>query len=226
MSRSGLVIGRLLMAGLLSAAVMAEAQGALPGSEQLDSSIFGGGSTEVTGFRSARFGMTEAEVRAAITRDFGVQDKDVTVAENPIERTKVISLFAPDLVPRGGRAQVTYVMGFQWRRLIQVTVTWSNASDARITPQVLTANSELLQAHLRRGGYRSETVATDVPLGKNGLVVFRGADRKGHMTQLTLTGTTEEDRNGNRILTPKQLQLFYVADPVRPDVFKLKPGLF
>lgn len=202
------------------------AEGALPGAEQSDLSIFGGGAAEVTGFRSARFGMTEAEVRAAIVRDFGVQDKDISVSENAIERTKAISLFVQDLVPRGGRAQVVYVMGFQWRRLIQVSITWSSASDARITPQILASNSELLQAYLRRGGYRTETVATDVPLGKNGLVVFRGADRKGHMTQLTLTGTSEEDRNGNRLLTPRQLQLFYVADPARPDIFKLKPGLF
>lgn len=227
MLKSHFLIGCLLIAAFSGLVVATATEAALPGSEQqLDSSIFGGGSAEVTGFRSARFGMTEAEVRASIARDFNVLDKDLTVSENPIERTKVFSLFVQDLVPRGGRAQVTYVMGFQWRRLIQVSITWSSASDARMTPQILTANSEVLQAHLRRGGYRSETVATDVPLGTNGLVVFRGADRKGHMTQLTITGTTEEDRNGNRLLTPKQLQLFYVADPARPDIFRLKPGLF
>ncbi len=42
---------------------------------------------EVTGFRDARFGMTEPEVRAAVKKAFPVKDADIKTTPNPTEGT-------------------------------------------------------------------------------------------------------------------------------------------
>jgi hypothetical protein len=42
---------------------------------------------EVTGFRDARFGMTETEVRAAVKKSFAVKDADIKTGANPTEGT-------------------------------------------------------------------------------------------------------------------------------------------
>ena len=41
----------------------------------------------VDGFRSARFGMSEAEVRAAVAKDFKIDPLDVQRVENPADGT-------------------------------------------------------------------------------------------------------------------------------------------
>jgi hypothetical protein len=41
---------------------------------------------EVTGFRDARFGMTEPEVRAAIKKSFALKDADIKTSSNPTEQ--------------------------------------------------------------------------------------------------------------------------------------------
>src|SRR5690606_32650962 len=63
----------------------------------------------VDGFRSAKFGMTEAEVRDAISTDFGISGDDVIEGENTAERTRLLTVSVPDLLPEGGVAQVAYV---------------------------------------------------------------------------------------------------------------------
>jgi hypothetical protein len=45
---------------------------------------------EVTGFRDARFGMTEPEVRAAIKKSFAVKDADIKTSSNPTEGTTLL----------------------------------------------------------------------------------------------------------------------------------------
>src|SRR6266566_6271498 len=45
---------------------------------------------EVTGFRDARFGMTEAEVRAAVKKSFAVKDADIKTTANPTEGTTLL----------------------------------------------------------------------------------------------------------------------------------------
>lgn len=42
---------------------------------------------EVSGFRDARFGMTEPEVRAAVSKDFGVKPADIKANPNATEGT-------------------------------------------------------------------------------------------------------------------------------------------
>src|SRR5712671_2314720 len=75
---------------------------------------------EVTGFRSAKFGMSEADVRAAIVKDFGVKPEAIRAETNASEQTLVLLIKAPDVLPGGGSAEVSYVLGFKSKTLIQV----------------------------------------------------------------------------------------------------------
>jgi hypothetical protein len=79
---------------------------------------------EVTGFRDARFGMTEPEVRAAIKKSFAVKDADIKAGSNPTEGTTLLTVRVNSLDPGPGTATVTYIFGNKSKKLIQVNVAW------------------------------------------------------------------------------------------------------
>lgn len=180
---------------------------------------------QVEGFRSAKFGMDEAGVKAAIAKDFNVKGADVKEQPNAGERTKVLLIKAPDVLPGGGAAEVSYVFGYQSKKLIQVSVAWSKATDDKMTPEQLFSNSSVLRAHFMGEGFKPDTVASNMPIN-GGLLIFRGSDAKDRTAMLILQGTLTQADNNQRILTPASLLLFYVADAKAPDVYRLPPGSF
>src|SRR5580692_4597706 len=91
----------------------------------------------IDGFRSAHFGMTEAEVRKAIDADFKLSGSAVKPTDSPVERTRALSVTAPGLVPDSGKATIDYVLGFKSQRLIEVNVVWSAAGDPTNKPEKL-----------------------------------------------------------------------------------------
>jgi hypothetical protein len=180
---------------------------------------------EVSGFRSARFGMSETEVRAAIAKDFGVKPDAIRAETNPSEQTRVLLVKAPDVLPGGGGAEVSYVLGYKSKTLIQVGATWSKATDEKMTPEQLFSNSTVLRAHFMAAGYRPDTIASNMPIS-GGILMFRGSDAKDRTTMLILQGTLAKGENDQNVLTPTGLVLFYVADAKTPDVYRLAPGSF
>jgi hypothetical protein len=180
---------------------------------------------DVPGFRSARFGMTEAQVRAAIERDFRMRPDEIRSEENKAEQTQVLAIQAPDVLPGGGTASVSYVFGYKSKTLIQVGLSWSKATDEKMTPEQLYSNANVLRAHFVESGYKPDTVATNMPVN-GGLLMFRGSDAREHTTVLVLQGTFSQGENNQRVLTPTALLLFYIADAKSPDVFRLPPGSF
>jgi hypothetical protein len=179
----------------------------------------------VEGFRSAKFGMTEAEVKAALTKDFGVKGDAITEQPNAGERTRVLVVKVPDVLPGGGAAEVSYVFGYQSKKLIQVSVSWSKAIDDKMTPEQLFSNSSVLRTHFMSENFKPDTIATNMPIN-GGLLMFRGSDDKERTVMLILQGTFSQGENNQRILTPTNLLLFYVADAKAPDVYRLPPGSF
>jgi hypothetical protein len=180
----------------------------------------------VGGFRSARFGMSEAEVRAAIGEDFGVESRAIVAGENAAERTRLLRVTAADVLPGGGTATVSYVFGYQSKALIQIGVAWSSATDSSMTATRLSANGETLRHRLLAAGYRPETIQTGLVL-PSGLLLFRGEDSAGHATILILEGRFEALAGSQeKSLTPTSLALLYSLNPQHPDVFRLAPGSF
>ena len=180
---------------------------------------------EVAGFRSAHFGMTEAQVRAAIERDLRVRPDDIRSEENKAEQTQVLDVRAADVLPGGGTATVSYVFGFKSKTLIQVGLSWSKATDEKITPEQLFSNANILRAHFLESGYKPDTITTNMPVN-GGILMFRGSDAHEHTTMLVLQGTFSQGENNQRILTPTALLLYYIADAKSPDVYRLPPGSF
>ena len=180
---------------------------------------------QVEGFRSAKFGMSEAEVKTAIAKDFNIKAADIREQPNPGERTKVLLAKVPDLLPGGGTAEVSYVIGYQTKKLIQISASWSKATDDKMTPEQLFSNSSVLRAHFMSEGFKPESIASNMPIG-GGLLNFRGSDAKDHTAMLILQGTFTQGENNQRILTPASLLLFYVEDAKAPDVYRLPPGSF
>jgi hypothetical protein len=179
----------------------------------------------VEGFRSAKFGMKEAEVRAEVEKDFKIKSDAIKSQDNPAELTHSLLVTVPDLLAGGGTAEVSYVLGYKSKTLIQVGTVWSKATDPAMTPERLFSNANILRAHFLGEGFKPETVTVNTPVN-GGLLMFRGSDAKDHTVMLLLQGTFETKENNQRTLTPTGLLLFYVADAKSPDVFKLPPGQF
>lgn len=183
------------------------------------------GQVSVDGFRSAKFGMSIDEVRDAIAADFGLADADIVADVNRAERTQLLSILVPDLLPEGGIAQVSYVFGYQSGGLIQVGVSWSPASDPALTEEALYANADALAAHFMAAGYDPGTIRSSLVLD-TGILLFRGEDAEGRATILLLQGEYIDLGEGQHALTPTALALLYAADAENPDVFRIEAGQF
>ena len=177
------------------------------------------------GFRSAKFGMSEKDVRASIKADFGLEGDAVSVGSNAAERTQLLTVNVPDLLPDGGTAQVSYVFGYATKALIQIGISWSAAIDPAVDAAKLYANSDVLVSYFTAAGYQPASVRTGLVLD-NGILLFRGEDSKGHATILLLQGDYSDGGDGQRALQPSGLALLYAADSEEPDIFKIKPGQF
>jgi hypothetical protein len=179
---------------------------------------------EIRGFRSAAFGATEADVRAAAVKDLGVTADAIKTSQNLAERTEVMTVRAPDVLPDGGVADIAYSLGYKSKKLIQVSVTWSKLTDDKLTPERLLQNGESLRNYFQAAGYVPESVVTNVSI-KDGLLLFRGADAQGRSTILLLQGVTKGDK-GVRQFAPTALVLIYLADAKNPDVYRVPAGKF
>lgn len=180
---------------------------------------------EVPGFRSARFGMTEAALRTAIAKDFPAQVKALTSEQNQVEKTSALALAVDDLIPDSGPSLVSYILGYKSKALIQVNISWGARVGAPAKPETLVNTANQLALYLREAGYRPGSIITDSVAADGSLVVFRGEDAKGHITLLVLRGRTEKADKETRFV-PTLLQLSYIADPRNPDIFRLEKGKF
>lgn len=178
----------------------------------------------IDGFRSAKFGMNEADVRAAVAKDFSPKPDAIKIQDNASELTRSLLLSVPELLPNGGTAELSYVFGYKSKSLIQVGAVWSKGTDAAMTPEKLFSSANILRAHFMGEGFKPDSIAVNMPVA-GGIVMFRGSDARDRSVILLLQGTFETKDN-NRVLTPTSLLLFYVADAKSPDIFKLPPGQF
>ena len=186
----------------------------------------------VAGFRSARWGMTEAQVKTAIQKDFNISPDKVQTEENLGERTAVLMVTVDDLLEGVGKARVSYILGYSTKKLIQVNVVWGTTIDPQVKPERIVAGANQLRTLFLSAGYVPETVVSNIPSGSGAITVFQGEDADKHMTVLRLVTSSEasarqkQQRKGNAPDTAVVLLLSYVQDPRNPDVYRLKKGQF
>jgi hypothetical protein len=171
--------------------------------------------------------MTEAEIRKAIDADFKLSGSAVRPSDDPVARTHVLSITAPDLVPDSGKAVIDYMFGFKTQRLIQVNITWSIANDPTIKPPTLLHAGATLQGYFQSETFPAGQTAANAMLANGSLLLFRGTDPAGHAVVLVLSGPVHQDAKEHKAqMTPGVLSLIYAVDPAHPDVFRLQKGAF
>lgn len=188
----------------------------------------------IDGFRSAKFGMTEAAVRKAIQKDFSKRDKDVSSQVNTAQRTTILTINAKDIVPDTGTAQIAYILGASAKKLIQVNVVWGYPVDPSVpVPSLAGLASSLQRYFVDNASYVPETVAINQNLPDGSVLAFRGADKAKRLVALRLIPLTlgpagddakkDEDGAAKSVAT---LLLSYIENPEKPDVFEIGKGAF
>jgi hypothetical protein len=184
----------------------------------------------VEGFRSAQFDMTEDQVKQAIAADFKIQPQNILKQVNKVDRTTILSVRVPELLPESGTAQINYKLGFKSKKLMQVDVIWGPAIDAKVVAPSLTAILINLRQYLQERGFPKEkTVVNATTPQPNVLLMFRAEDEKGRVVallgQFKFDPKAEKDKQ-LKTDEPQAVILSYVLDPKAPDIFKIEKGKF
>jgi hypothetical protein len=188
---------------------------------------------DVSGFRDARFGMTEAEVRAVVTKSFGVKAADLKVTPNPTEGTSLLVVRVESLDPGPGPTTLTYIFGHKSKKLAQVNVVWgedtaTNPPDANA---IIGAGTRL-ERYFQGFGWRKDTARVGIPVGENTVVLFAGEDEKKGAVRLVVDGIKYQlNREGNQTTSPDpkgaaKLIINYIADRDSPDIATIERGKF
>ncbi len=176
--------------------------------------------------------MTEAEVKAAITRDLGVAADKVSTGSNPMERTSLLVVRA-SLPPGPGEATISYIFGASSHKLTHVNVAWSTAAAPTAADRTaIVAAAAQLSSYFKAQPWDPKTANRTGLIGNgSGLLMFDASDAKGGNVEVlienvplsrTVNGKTETtDPKG-----PAVLRVSYDKDVAHPDVFQIKPGAF
>ena len=201
---------------------------------------------EVAGFRSARFGMTMAQVQEAIMRDFAVTAKDIGKLENDLQKTDILSVTVEDMVPGSGRATVYYLFGYASKKLIHVNVVWGRQARHDAAPAVLVNTGRILQQYFVGQDFAREGRIVNKAAGGGQIVLFQGFDEKKRAVQLTLemspipttkpadgkqstakpAGADKDSKPDAKPLIASSLLLSYIENVTNPDIYRVPKGKF
>jgi hypothetical protein len=179
--------------------------------------------TTIDGFRRARFGMNEQQVREAIRQEF--PDAAIARTLHPSEKTTVLSIAVADLLPDTGTARIYYILGYRSKTLVQVNLLWiSDRSPSADEALVGAANS--LRDYFMSQNYKRDNTVANRQIAQNTIIVFRTSDGKGRTILLVLSGAPAGARPVPQERLPLTLELAYIEDAARPDIFRIDKGQF
>jgi hypothetical protein len=187
-------------------------------------------SAPIEGFRQARFGMTEQQVRQTVRRDFPAAAARLSRSTHPREKTTVLALTVEDLLPDAGPARISYILGYASKQLVQVNIVWASDGRTAARDEGIVEAANLLRDHFR-AQHRAPPyeVVENLRIGDNAILVFRAKQADGRMVLLLLTGAPASRRaepGAAPVPPPLTLQLSYIRDHVRPDIFQIERGRF
>jgi hypothetical protein len=169
--------------------------------------------------------MTEDQVRQAVGKDFPNTAAKLKKVTHPSEKTTILNLPVAELLPHTGIAQVSYILGYKSKKLIQVNIVWrSDGSEKNNEMVVGTANS--LRDYFAGQSYKAGSVVANRQLSENAIVVFRGADTQDRLILMVLNGAPAAASKDDKTPRPLSLELSYIADAAHPDVFRIPKGQF
>ena len=133
----------------------------------------------VDGFRSARFGMDEAEVLRAIRVDFHITGSEVLRKIHPVEKTIRLAINVSELLPKSGPAQVVYLLGFRTAKLIEVDIFWGPSQISEVSSNDILSTARLLLHHFQQQKFQKEGMVTNGTLPDGSSLFFRRKDLHG-----------------------------------------------
>ncbi len=224
-----LAIGLVASSGLAAAGVGAPAPPR--GSTHLgqpDHYAVGKGPALVTGYRSARFGMTAQEVRAAAAKDFG---SAVTLRSQTVEPGfTALALTAPTLKAGGVVPTVSYI--FRNGRLTIVNLTWAtrdpaSPDDRKALVDLAAETTAICLGH----SWKPLAALRGKVVGDNTVVVFDASDDLGNGVMVQLLGVEfdAERDDHSRYHSPPARGAAALREVFAEDIdhrFALAPGDF
>jgi hypothetical protein len=187
---------------------------------------------DVTGFRDARFGMTEPEVRATARDSFGAKDDEMTVTVNPTDGITKLIVHVMMLEPGLGEGRVEYLFGYKSQRLVQVNVVWGLDTNPPRNNSAMIAGAARLQRYFLGFTWANRSVRASVPIDDSAVLVFSGEDRKSGAVTVAIEGV-RYDVGPNGVvryyperLSPPKLVVSYIADRSDSDVRSISSGAF
>lgn len=188
------------------------------------------GHPQVTGFRSARFGMSKSETLEAMRHDFQLLPEDVETQPNDEDRTSSLVATVEDLFPGSGPARVFYIHGYKWEELFQVNILWGVPVTEDPDPQLLVTNANVLRRYFAQQGFDPETTVMNTRVDDSVFIVFRATDALGRMVLLQLISGKAPAAEGEEEAEPQDrvvsLLLSYIENLKDPDVFRIEKGTF
>lgn len=213
---AGLLV--LVLAALLLRPESAAAQGGLP-------------RYEVAGFRDARFGMTEFEVRQRARASFGIDDDRMTLTADPVSRAARLIVHVQDLEPGLGEGRVEYLFGYTHHRLFQVNVVWGLDTNPPLSNDAALAGALRLQRYFLGLTWAIRSVQTGILLDDRAILLFSGVDGRNRAVTVTLENARYERVFGNIRLVPEAsvptiLTVSYMDGGRAGDVDRIDRGEF
>jgi hypothetical protein len=180
----------------------------------------------VEGFRNARFGMSEEQVRQAVHKDFPAAAAKLSSAIHPSEKTTVLLIGAADLLPDTGAARISYILGYRSKKLIQTNVVWT--SDGSIeSDEAIVAAANSLRDYFAAQRYKPDSAVANRQLADNTIVVFRADDLQDRTVLLVLSGVAAPGAEKKQPPAPPlTLKLSYILDAAHPDISRIAKGQF
>src|SRR5215211_6686520 len=91
--------------------------------------------------------MSEQQVRQAIQRDFPAAVSRLARTTHPREKTAILTLTVEDLLPDVGPAQISYILGFASKQLVQVNIVWTSDGRTAARDEAIIAAANTLRDH-------------------------------------------------------------------------------
>jgi len=187
---------------------------------------------EVTGFRDARFGMNELDVRLAARSSFGARDEEMTFTANAIDGTTKLIVYVPMLEAGLGEGRVEYFFGYRSQTLIQLNVVRGADTNPPRNNSAMIAGAARLQRYFLGFAWANRSVRAGIPIDESAVLVFSGSDSKNGVVSLVIEGVRyEQDRNGvvrffPERASPPKLTVSYIDGRGRSDVRNISQGDF
>ncbi len=180
----------------------------------------------IDGYRSAHFGMTEAQVLRAIQMDFGIEGGETRIV-HPLQKTTALVVRADGLVSGAGATQVVYIFGYRSERLIQVTVSWGHPLETAVNAATLVRAARAMMNRMALQGLPRNRLTSDMAVDDGSIIVFRANDANAHVIEMRMKGPgigpAADDGDDE---ATSWLRLSFIQDAKTPDTYRIEPGAF